>query len=276
MRSSFAWSCVLSGAVALLVGCASRSGGQRETIAQTPVIAGVDGHPIVSMPIIIDGWSTVLVPLAMTSSKGLFEKDDPFAKGGLASYAGNSMGKYPSADLARTEYSYRSADLEPRPTSWNTSSDVRWHNIMARDSSNKEWLLLDRRGVIGTWNQFGVAIRRENVVTIECFGALVIAVVDDSNHDGNLNDLDARVAIVTDKHGLNPRQISPADAQVWEAIYDLQTNAIYLEVVKDTTKDGYFGHDDDSMIYVWTRGSTEPAKPIVSDDTLKRALDLLK
>lgn len=262
--------------IAMGTGCSSQHGPRRETIAPTPVVEGVDGHPIVSMPIIIDGWSTVLVPLAMTSSKGLFETDDPYSKGGVALYAGNSMGKYASADLERTEYSYRGSDLERRPTSWNISSDVRWHNIMARDSSGKEWLLVDRRGVIGTWNQFGVATRRENVVTIDCLGALVIAVVDDSNHDGNLNNLDARVAIVTDKHGLNPRQISPVDAQVWEAIYDLQTNAVYLEVVKDTTKDGSFGHDDDSMIYVWTRGSTEPARPIVTDDTLKRALDLLK
>lgn len=276
MRICFAWSCVVCGAVALLAGCTSRSGGHRETIAPTPMNAAVDGHPIVSMPVIIDGWTTVLVPLAMTSSKGLFEKDDPYSAGGVASYAAVSMSKRVKYDALGSALTYSDGTIEPRAVSWNTSAGVRWHNIMARGTDGKEWLLLDRRGVIGNWSQFGFVLRKDNQASVECFGVLLLAVVEDTNRDASLDNLDARVAIVTDKHGLNPRQISPTDAQVWSTTYDLQTNTLYLEVVKDTTKDGSFGHDDDVMIYAWPRGSTEPATPIVTDETLKRALDLLK
>jgi hypothetical protein len=105
---------------------------------------------------------------------------------------------------------------------------------------------------------------------------LFIATTEDTNHDGMLNNLDARVAILTDASGRHPRVITPPDAQVWTTTYDTENDKLYLLVVADTNGDGKFDFNDAPVPYVCDPSGNGPATPVVSEALLKRVEGMLK
>jgi hypothetical protein len=255
----------------LSAGCASRPGDKPQTITDTTTNKPVAGHPVLSMPITITGQRTRLVPLAMQSAKGVFDSSDPFDRGGV-SFSRSSRWDHALARVAADA----NADVVQDPgLPWMPDAQVRWHNVIAHGAHGREWLILPTRGVIGRWSMFG-SMSRDSSRTVECKGLLFIAVVADTNSDQSLNSLDARVAIVTDADASNPRHISPADAQVWSTSYDLASDCLFLEVVKDTTGDGVFDYNDTPVPYVWKRGSDDLAVPLLSAEIVNKALELLK
>lgn len=252
-------------------GCAHdwhRPSPNQETITVTPTGGHLEGHPVLGMPIEMPGTKAALVPLTMQSQKGLFADDDPYTRGGVASYASRSM-MTPSAVSADAI-----GGSQGRWTAWNAPAEVRWHNVIATAEGARDELVLDKRGVIGRWHMFGAYDQAGQKFDVR--GILFIAVVADTNGDKALNNLDARVAIVTDATGRHPRTISPPDAQVWSAVYSLERNALYLEVVKDTNGDGKFQYDDDPVPYEWKVSSDGPAVPLLSEEAVRRALSYLK
>lgn len=252
-----------------LTGCADhyRPQHNQETIVPTPTKGDLGGHAVLSMPIHIPGSKSALVPLSLQSRKGLFEDDDPFTRGGVASSRSSSSYYIPATSSPAPETG--------RWVGWNAPAEVRWHNAVACNHGAPDELILDRRGIIGRWQIFG-AYDQSGKQASEVRGLLFIAVIADTNGDQSLDNLDARVAIVTDPTGRHPRVISPPDAQVWNTEYSLETNSIYLEVVKDTNRDGKFQFDDDPVPYEWKLGSDGPAAPLVSEEAVRRAMSYLK
>jgi hypothetical protein len=241
----------------------------QETIASTPTAGHLEGHPVLGMPIEIPGTKAAIVPLTMQSQKGLFADDDPYTRGGMASYSSRSSVMTPATMSADA------ASVPPgRWIAWNAPAEVRWHNVIATAEGAKDELVLDKRGVIGRWQMFGAYDQTGQKFDVR--GILFIAVVADTNGDKALDNLDARVAIVTTETGRHPHIISPPDAQVWSAAYSLERNVVYLEVVKDTNGDGKFQYDDDPVPYEWKVGSDGPAVPLLSEEAVRRALSYLK
>ncbi len=225
-----------------LTACANRPA-RPPTVAPTPAAGDVAGRPRLGQPIVLRDSPTILIPYTVETSKGLFEDNDPYTKGG--SY-GASMR---TAD--RREFRSRS---------------VRWHNVIARDTdTGEEWTILSRRGIIGEWY---TDFFNEGVIVF-------IAVVDDTNRDGMLNNLDARVAIVTDANARNPRIITPLDGQVWSVGRVEGTSTLSFLIATDTNRDNRFNDADSSGPWTWRPGSDAEATPLVSEATLKRVEQML-
>ncbi|HYF16093.1 MAG TPA: hypothetical protein VD971_13570 [Phycisphaerales bacterium] len=233
---------VLLAAVVLAACTPARRVAQAPTISKTPAEGDVRGRPRLGAPIPLPESSTVLVPFAVESAKGLFEDDDPYTRrGGVESGRANYRGGPP-----------------PR--------GVRWHNVIAKDTaSGDEWMILTRRGVIGEWY---AGLGAASVVVF-------VAVVDDTNGDGVLNNLDARVAIATDANARNPRIVTPTDAQVWGVSAMADSRTLCFTVAQDTNRDGRIDSYDTSAPWVWRLGSDQNATPLVSDAIRERAEQLL-
>lgn len=105
---------------------------------------------------------------------------------------------------------------------------------------------------------------------------LFIAVLNDTNRSGEMDNLDARVAIATGPAGENSLVISPANAQVWSMSYDDEKKVVLMTVAYDTNTDGRFDFNDVAVPYVWKLGSPEPAKPLIQDSVRTQVESLLK
>lgn len=259
MEGSFNSSCamVVGGCLfaALLTACETqgrRVDSRGPTISQTGAMGVVDGRPRFADPITLDGSSTILIPFVMESSKGPFDDEDPYTRGGepLASRARSS-------EVASSGYF---DSLAPYPN----FRSVRWHNAVCKDTmSNVEWTILSERGVIGAWYRFANAM-------------MFIAVLDDTNNDGKLNDLDARVAIFTERDGRNPRIVTPRNAQVWSLSFDSTADRFNFIIAEDTNKDRRFTKLDVSSPWSLARTSNTEAVPLISSETREKVQSLLK
>jgi hypothetical protein len=233
------------------------------SLAPTTINQQIVGRTTLAMPIPIPGHATVLIPFAIESEKDWFQTKDPYAVGG-----------YAPASVAASRY--ESADAQSIALCYNRGGSVRWHNAIIRDlKSGDEWSILDKRGVISSWQMCGPQPR----LPIESFKTTVLvflATIDDTNHDGVLNDLDARVAIDTDADGRHPRIVSPPNAQVWSTVYDAENSRIYLMVVADTNGDGKYDFNDAPVPYVCDPSAPGAATPAVSKDTLRKMKALLQ
>jgi len=253
--------CVVFGTIVFAAcGCASSSTPQHDvrSISATQTTGAVEGQPRLQMPITIHGSRATLTPFAIVSEKGLFERNDPYARA------------VQSANMRVRQVSYDAFSVIP-----NMGSSVRWHNVLMTDlNSGEEWLLLQQRGIIGEWNVLAQhdADRKDYRVR----GMLFIAVLADTNKDGSLDDRDARVAILTDPSGRGARAITPPDAQVWSTRYDPETDTLFLLVARDTNGDGVFDLNDRVVPYMLPLTATGDAKPVVSEALLGKAEQLLK
>ena len=235
----------------ILASCATYPPRDTHTISQTGASGQVEGRPTLGQPISIPGHPVVIIPFAVESQKGLFQKDDPYRRGGV--------------DYAAS-YSYLASVSK---VGYRSTGEVRWHNAILHDlKTGQEWPILDRRGLIGRWEIFGKPPKKDEPFVSRAI--LFTAVLEDTNHDGLLDDRDARVAVLTDADGRNPRMVSPPDAQVWEASYDPDNDTIFLRVAADTNHDGKFTYDDEALPYTLAPGSTTPATPLIASPTLER------
>jgi hypothetical protein len=243
--------CLSLSLLSALAGCyTSHASYDQHTISSTSATGQVAGRPTLGQPIPVPGQPTVLVPFAVESEKGLFEKDDPYLRGGVQ----------------QQRLSYLTSVETPRSY---TSGSVRWHNAIIHDpKTGEEWPILDRRGIIGQWEVFGKPAKQDQPFVSRAI--LFIAVLDDTNHDGLLDDRDARVAILTDADGRHPRIVSPANAQVWDASYDAEHDTIFLRVATDSNGDGRFTFEDEALPYALAADATTPAKPVITAATLDR------
>ncbi len=223
------------------------------TISETRTTGVVEGRPTFQMPISIPMVEVVMVPFALQSTKGLFEDSDPFTRGGIhapAAYATRSMPSSPSGN------------------------EVRWHNVLFRDlRTGEEWPLLSERGIIGRWQMFGRVAKPSDTWIVNAL--VFIAVIEDTNRDGSMDDRDARVAILTDATGRNARVVSPRDGQVWNVSDGGWLDVMHLQVAHDTNRNGLFDFNDIAQPYsVWLNEGM--ARPTVSPDLQRKAESLLK
>lgn len=242
--------------LALLGACTSTPRYDPNTISQTTTERPVEGRPTFGEPIAIPGQTTVLVPFSVETHKSLFQDNDPYTRGGmLAGGMTNSV----------------------RYDTWASAGHgTRWHNVVFRDLANGEaWPLLTQRGIISEYQMLMLPQQQiqPNVYEPPLSRAVVfIAVVEDSNSDGLLNDLDARVAILTDADGRRPRIVTPGDAQVWGARFNSDLDTIFFQVATDTSGDGEFTFDDVAMPYAIAADGRGIAEPVLSDAT-RRAVE---
>jgi hypothetical protein len=236
--------------LALLPACASEQRRDPHTFAFTNTKGGVEGRPTLGQPIPIPGQPTLLVPFAVESEKGLFESRDPYSRG--------RYGTHDAVMRAATSLS-----VSAPSAGW--SSEVRWHNALFRDlKTGEQWPLLTTRGIVSRWQVLGVQPKHDE--PFQTRALLFIAVLADTNKDCLLDDLDARVAILTDADGRHPRAITPPDAQVWSATYDPEKDLIFLQVVRDTNGDGKFNFDDLATPCMIGAKGDGPAQAVISDE----------
>jgi len=241
---------------ALLSGCAAMGGADDHTLARTRSEGAIEGRPTLGIPIALPGHTTCLIPFSLETRKWMFQDSDPYTRGGGASAGYLSNVFYPG-------------DC-PAP-----GGSVRWHNAIVSDlAKGDQWMILSERGVIARWRVLGRTppsgepFRGEAIV--------FIATLDDSNHDGLLDDLDASMAIVADGDGRNPRIVTPRTAQVWDFSFDEENSRLYLLVVADTNADGRFSTQDAPVPFVLGLRDHGPAAPAVGDDLRRRAEALLR
>jgi hypothetical protein len=244
--------------IALLQGCHARYGGQVDphTIAPTPSEGTIEGRPTLGKAMAIPGERTVIVPFAVETRKGLFESDDPYDRGGIST-------QHP----ARVRHSVGQSAAY--------SGSVRWHNAIIRDlDSGQEWPVLDQRGIIGEWYVMTHQAVKDGPWVSRA--VVFIAVVDDTNKDGVLDNRDARIAIVADADGRNPRIVTPRDGQVWSVDFDNPLGAIFLQVASDTSGDGKVDFDDSAAPYFVLLGDRGRVQRVVSEGALRRMESLLE
>jgi len=247
-------------AAVLVAGCSSsyrpaslRAEGDTYAIVPTTTMGLLEGRATVSMPIPIPGRDTVLVPFSIEEAKRPGQDRDPYTRGGYANEA---------------------HETTPWQTSTYNGGAVRWHNAIVRvRNTDEEWLILDRRGVIGWWMAVGPPIDLRQKPT-ETDALVFLATVEDSNRDNLLNDKDATVAIVTDGDGRNPRTVTPAGSQVWNVTYDAGARRLFMYVVRDTSGNERFGPEDLAVPHSLTLGDGA-SQAIVTDSAIERARRIL-
>jgi hypothetical protein len=244
---------VLSAAV--LQGCHHSSGIDPRTVATTTATGEIEGRPTLGLPTPIPGQQSLLIPFAVENTKGLFEDDDPYTRGGV-------------------DY-----DCSPRTSSISHQGagfggSVRWHNAIVRDlKTGEQWPILNRRGIIGQWQ--ALTFQRRPDAPWETRAILFIAVLEDTNKDGLLDDRDSRQVILADADGRNARLVTAPDAQVWSTQFDAERDTLYLQVATDTNADGAFTRDDAALPHMLALASQDSASPIISGDLITRVRSLL-
>ena len=276
-----------------LAGCAAtprqrptEQGQDRRTIAPTVVTGDIQGQAELAEPIVYSEDSTslplLIVPMVMINDKGWFEDKDPYAR------ADDAVGRWEAAasSFTSTTSDQSASKSGSRPESKSLfrfsydRTQVRWHNAIARDlATGQEWLFLNRRGVISRFEvmQEFVLTDSHRITTTKPWGMLYLATTDDTNADGVLDRFDARVAMLTDPDGHNPRAITPANMQVVGLRMLINQPILLLTVRRDTNADKRFDVGDDSEPYIIDlRTPDRVARPLLSDDSKQAAERLLK
>lgn len=253
MKASMLCPCFALVASSMMSACASPAWREDDhTLARTRAEGALEGRPTLGMPIAIPGRPTCLIPYSLETRKRWFEDDDPWTHEGYFLGASRSF-------------------LPERPA---PGGSVRWHNAILSDlSSGEQWPILSRRGVIERWGVLGRSPKSDEPFLTEAI--VFIATIEDTNHDGLLDDRDAAVAIVTDADGRNPRQVTPGDAQVWNYRHDEETSHLYFLVVADTNADGKLTSADAPVPFTLDLAARETAVPVVSEDTRRQTESML-
>lgn len=253
---------VVVGFACLLVGCTSNRPAPRDPLTRTdtPTTGRIIGRPTFDSTISVPGSNTLITPFAVRGSTALFQDSDPYTAGGVVAFSSRE-------NFSRSRIS---------PDSY--SQNVRWHNAIITDiNTGSQTTLLSQRGIIGSWQPVTVNTRNaDQTYRTQTVALLFIAVLNDTNHSGEMDNLDARVAIATGPAGENAQVISPANAQVWSMSYDDEKKVVLLTVAYDTNTDGRFDFNDVAVPYMWKMGSPEPAKPLIHDSIRAQIESLLK
>jgi hypothetical protein len=246
----------VSAVLLLGAGCATTAGPysarDRHVLARTHARGPIEGRPTYDLGWPLPGQRTIVVPFAVEDQRFFLLDQDVFAGAGMAGSSGEGSSGSPDS-LAH-------------------STAVRWHNAVFHDAeTGEEWPLLDRRGVISRLWIFGRRAGQgwRSAALVFC------ATVDDTNGDGNLDDHDAAVAIVTHGDGRSPRRVTPADAQLLAAGFLPELDAVQLRVLSDTDGGG-FGSRDRALTY-WLRLDAEgEAVPLLSAESTQAVEALLR
>ncbi len=246
----------------LLASCSSHQSAPRDPLTRTdtPTTGRIVGRPTFDTTISVPGSNTLITPFAVRGSTALFQDSDPYTAGGVA--------KYPSSEhFSRSKI---------HPDSYSQS--VRWHNaIITNCNTGSQTMLLTQRGIIGAWQPVTTNVRNpDQSYRSHTLALLFLAVLDDTNRSGEMDNLDARVAIATGPAGENSQVISPTNAQVWSMTYDDEKKLVLLTVAHDTNTDGRFDFNDVAVPYVWKLGSGEKATPLIQDSVRAQVESLLK
>lgn len=246
----------------LLTSCSSHQSAPRDPLTRTdtPTTGRIVGRPTFDTTISVPGSNTLITPFAVRGSTALFQDSDPYTAGGVSMAA------------SRESFSRQKA----YPASY--SQGVRWHNaIITNVNTGSQTTLLSQRGIIGAWQPVTVNMRvADQSYRAQTLALLFTAVLNDTNHSGEMDNLDARVAIATGPAGENPQVISPANAQVWSMSFDDENRVFLLTVAHDTNTDGRFDFNDVAVPYMWKLGSNEAAKPLIHDSVRAQVEALLK
>lgn len=260
--------------VLTLIGCTG-SGVKPHQMGPAPTTTEgqIAGRSAFQLPTIVPGTGVRMVPFIVEEQKTWFDDRDPYATRGFAASARVASENFSLAADASSSGRWSPGARGPQPHVWGSS--VRWHNCIFKDLvSGEEWPLIDRRGVISRW--FGFGVSPDGEAPPVCHALLFFVTTEDTNRDGNLTDMDASVAILTDATGRNARPITPANAQVWNAVLDFPAASIHLLVVSDTNADGVFDALDTPVPYTFKAEQPGPAIRLISDDTQRRIEAILK
>lgn len=272
---------------ATLSGCVSQRPTEtrkdERTIAPTVIDKPIEGQAKWGEPLPMVRGSVLMTPLTMVNDKGWLEEKDPF---------GSQVGRFEMpANWSPIGVGGGSAGLTPvlSPDSSRGSSlatfsgslwKVRWHNAAIRNlATGEEWLVLNRRGVISAMMPIDRADYSDprTAPIMSPVSMAFLATVDDTDGDGELTQLDARVAMMTDPDGRNPRVITPPAMQVVSMRISSESGLAVLFVRRDSNGDKRFDVGDDSEPYVVDlRSSDRTARPLVSDEAKRKAEGLLK
>jgi hypothetical protein len=237
---------------------------------------------------------TMLTPLTIVNATPWAEERDPFGAGPDWSARGGG-GSASGSSLTFTETSTSAPMVNTTEAFVRLDRRVRWHNAVLQDvgprggptqgtTSTGEQLILERRGVISRY--FAVSVSGANPASTptqplprEVFarGAVFVATIDDTSGDGVLSADDARVVIVTDQSGLNPRIVTPSDRQVLGLKVASQTTIVLLSLRADTNGDKVFDERDGRELWmIDLLDSPRVARPMISDATRERAESLVR
>ncbi len=228
------------------------------SIAATTAEGEIKGRHVLGNPIPLPETRTLLIPYVVESDKGMFDDDDPFAnRGGTETYATLHANTRVARDRNRAN-AFR--------------VNARWHNAFFRDmDTGEDWMLLDERGVISLAQSVPDDPSTDTNEGLVAF----VATIDDTNQDGRMDNRDARVVILTDADGRDPRIISPRDAQVLAFRYQADSKTLWLDILRDSNGDLAFKADDDRLPYLCRPLDDRAASPVIALDTIDRARTLL-
>lgn len=230
----------------------------RVSYSDTTPSKPVTGRVHLSQPETLEGHDTVLVAMTIEGVRNN-KNDDPFMlfETETATHARNRVMLDDAADVSREIQRWR-------------ISDVRWHNALFRDLTSEEcWELISKRGVISKFGRLQtITISNETHRKTDSKPVSLLTffvTLGDTNGDERLTELDARVCVVTDGDGRNPRTITPADAHVLSASYDQEHGLFWLQIARDTDNDGAFTGLDDIAPMMFDPLTETKARPVITD-----------
>lgn len=237
----------------------------RVTFTDTTTGKPVTGRVHLSQPETLAGHDTVLVAMTIESQQK--------GNGGYA--FSESEIRTAAAAISEHLHTDTASDTTLHIRNWR-QRPVRWHNVFFRDLASDEcWELIGQRGVVSsfaTLQPITISSEDNRIVDSEPTSLLLFFVtLTDTDKDGRLTDLDARVCVVTDGDGRHPRTITPDDAHVVSSQFDRDHNLIWLQIARDSDGDDQFTGHDDVLHMMYDPASDQPATPVISKEVWSRA-----
>lgn len=257
--------CVLILATFLLSGCSSIFSGSyrlpktKQMIpANVTVDEAVKGRPSVGLPITIKKQRVVMMPFALEHQKRWLENTDHYREK-----------RTERIMVSSSSYSSYS------PASYH-GSGVRWHNVIFKDlDSGREWLLLDRRGIITKYQVAGTINNVDDEPDFTPKILLFEATLSDTNKDGELTSHDATSLLVANPDGGNIRAVTPPRMDCVSYRWNEDNELVFLQVRGDTNGDNSFDALDESKPYRLDLGAAK-AVPMVTPKIQSEAADVLR
>lgn len=218
----------------------------------------VEGRPSVGLPISVKDSRVVMLPFAVEHQKHWLEKD-------------KYLHQRDFYHVASASYSAR----EPNLGSLG-GSGLRWHNVIFKDlDSGKEWLLLDKRGVITEYGVLGPVEKEGAEWTFTPVERLFKVTTRDTDGDGVLTVNDLTEVVAAGLSGENIRTITPAGVDCVSFRWDSEVDELFLRCRADTNQDSRFDGLDESEPYVLKPGAPQAVR-LVGGAVKRKADGLLR
>ena len=239
----------------------------RVSTSKTTAAGKIEGRTKLLEPELLYGHDTAMVAMMIERERRKKESPDQFWI-------------YPNFAPAYTSERVTADEATLTHTSWATQTTL-WHNVLFRDvTSDESWMLLNTRGVVNSFSKampVGTDPQTRQIVRTGPLKLLAFLVTtDDTDGDGVLTSLDARVCIITDGDGRNPRTITPKDSHVLSTQYDRDRDLLWIQTAIDSNGDGQYTGEDDQIPLFFNPQADTTAQPVVDDKLVKEAAALLK